>query len=227
VLWDALQQSNKSLVSAMVERWQPETSSFHLPFGEMTITLDDVKQITGLPIEGEMLHNYVIEDIEKGVDLVKRTLGLDSNEIRKEFKLNNDQMVVRIVWLREMLKGRVGLDKTIPGQRDSGNEADDQEAEEAEREEPDSTIDEVVRGYILYSLGCTLFADKSGSRVSIAYLKYLENLEDVPKYAWGTSGLAFLYKGLSDASRHNVAQIMGHISLLEVCIEEQPTMFLF
>ncbi len=33
---------DKGLVGAFVERWQPDTSSFHLPIGEMTITLDDV-----------------------------------------------------------------------------------------------------------------------------------------------------------------------------------------
>nr|XP_027188713.1 protein MAIN-LIKE 2-like [Cicer arietinum] len=30
------------LISAFVERWHKETISFHLPFGEMTITLNDV-----------------------------------------------------------------------------------------------------------------------------------------------------------------------------------------
>lgn len=31
-----------SLLSTFVERWHKERSSFHLPFGEMDITLDDV-----------------------------------------------------------------------------------------------------------------------------------------------------------------------------------------
>jgi len=30
------------LCSAFVYRWHEDTSSFHLPFGEMTVTLDDV-----------------------------------------------------------------------------------------------------------------------------------------------------------------------------------------
>ena len=30
------------LVSSFVDRWQPETNTFDIPFGEMTITLDDV-----------------------------------------------------------------------------------------------------------------------------------------------------------------------------------------
>ncbi|KAF6138057.1 hypothetical protein GIB67_042962 [Kingdonia uniflora] len=43
---------NSTLISAFVERWQPETNSFHFKWGEMTPTLDDVKQLVGLPADG-------------------------------------------------------------------------------------------------------------------------------------------------------------------------------
>ncbi|XP_012572767.1 serine/threonine-protein phosphatase 7 long form homolog [Cicer arietinum] len=36
----------------MVERWRPETHTFHLPIGECTITLEDVYYILGLNVSG-------------------------------------------------------------------------------------------------------------------------------------------------------------------------------
>nr|XP_004500033.1 protein MAIN-LIKE 2-like [Cicer arietinum] len=41
------------LVSAFIERWHRETSSFHLPFGEMTITLDDVATLLHISPNGK------------------------------------------------------------------------------------------------------------------------------------------------------------------------------
>ena len=43
---------NAPLVSALVDRWRPETHSFHLRTGEMTVTLEDVSLITDLAIDG-------------------------------------------------------------------------------------------------------------------------------------------------------------------------------
>ena len=43
------------LISALVERWRPETYTFHLPHGEMSITLEDVEVIFRLPIDDEVL----------------------------------------------------------------------------------------------------------------------------------------------------------------------------
>ncbi|XP_050370587.1 protein MAIN-LIKE 2-like [Argentina anserina] len=44
---------DNALISALVERWRRETNSFHLAVGEMTITLEDVALILGLPIDGK------------------------------------------------------------------------------------------------------------------------------------------------------------------------------
>ncbi|XP_024959492.1 protein MAIN-LIKE 2 [Cynara cardunculus var. scolymus] len=41
------------LISALVERWRRETNTFHFTVGEMSVTLEDVGYLLGLPIDGE------------------------------------------------------------------------------------------------------------------------------------------------------------------------------
>ena len=43
---------NWGLITILVERWRPETHTFHLSVGEMTITLQDVAIILDLRIHG-------------------------------------------------------------------------------------------------------------------------------------------------------------------------------
>ena len=43
---------DRSLLTALVDRWWPETHTLHLPFREMAPTLQDVAMLLGLPIAG-------------------------------------------------------------------------------------------------------------------------------------------------------------------------------
>ena len=62
------------LITSFVERWRPETDSFHLSIGEFTVTLQDVSCLWGLPITGRP----VVGPSDEGLmQLVDNCLGPD------------------------------------------------------------------------------------------------------------------------------------------------------
>lgn len=65
-------------------------------------------------------------------------------------------------------------------------------------------IECATKAYLLFLLGCTLFVDKSSTRVSVTYLECLKKLYKVQEYAWGAAALAYLYRHLGSATRVEV-----------------------
>ncbi|CAN1749289.1 Protein MAIN-LIKE 2, partial [Linum perenne] len=64
----------KELVTALIERWRPETNTFHLVPGEATITLEDVEVLTGLPTTGRPL--IVSPDEQPVPEICEQWLGI-------------------------------------------------------------------------------------------------------------------------------------------------------
>ena len=72
-----LVQIDRSLLTALVDRWRPETHTFHLPCGEISPTLQYVAYLLGLPIVGEAVGPRVVAgswkvDLEAHFALVQR-----------------------------------------------------------------------------------------------------------------------------------------------------------
>ncbi|QHO54782.1 uncharacterized protein DS421_3g59810 [Arachis hypogaea] len=88
-------RSHSALLSALVERWRPETHTFHLPVGEVMVTLEDVSYILGLPINGEPVtgrtdssHQFLVENC---IACFGRKPGLQDHVLGK----------VNIAWVRQ------------------------------------------------------------------------------------------------------------------------------
>ncbi|KAH7848784.1 hypothetical protein Vadar_007853 [Vaccinium darrowii] len=97
-------QLDLALLTALVERWRPETHTFHFPSGETTVTLQDVEVITGLPIDGKPVIGRTDLD---WAQMVEELLG-----IRLEDGAKKRGHKVTLQWLRENFNGQVGENDT-------------------------------------------------------------------------------------------------------------------
>ena len=98
-------QIDHNLISAFVERWHEETSSFYLPFGEMTVTLDNVSCLLHLPIDGMLLSHELISR-DDAVDLMIRYLGSDPGDALEEVT-NTRGAHARFSYLSNIFKQRL------------------------------------------------------------------------------------------------------------------------
>ena len=67
---------DKSLLTALVDRWRPEMHTFHLPCGEMAPTLQDVSFLLGLPLVWEAVGPRVVRPTWMA-ELEARFAGVD------------------------------------------------------------------------------------------------------------------------------------------------------
>ncbi|XP_059076277.1 protein MAIN-LIKE 1-like [Cryptomeria japonica] len=76
---------NRGLLTTLAERWHNEYNTFHLPTGEISITLEDVYRILHIHFTGELVQ-YDYHDL-RSIEACKEVFGdesIDGGEIRWE-----------------------------------------------------------------------------------------------------------------------------------------------
>ena len=84
------------LISAFVERWHPETSSFHFAWGEMTVTLHDVVQIMQMRVDGRA-YRSPYERLSDMYQTIAPILGMDPAVAFNVGKCKNSFFFLKIV----------------------------------------------------------------------------------------------------------------------------------
>ena len=144
---------DRRLISSFVERWHGETSSFHLPVGEVTITLDDVASLLHLPIVGTF-HTFQPLHVDEVV-LMLVDLLLVSREVARVETAHCHGPYIRLSWLRDIYQSRCQAGHWTVA----------------------------AHAYLLHLLGCTLFANKSATHVHLVFLDALCDLSQIMSYA--------------------------------------------
>jgi hypothetical protein len=86
------------LLSTFVERWYGDTGNFHMPCGEMRVTLDDVRCLLHLPIQGRLLDHSRISNKATNVEWMITLIGLTNSEAEGEVRRTKGAHVRVVYW---------------------------------------------------------------------------------------------------------------------------------
>ncbi|KAF8664446.1 hypothetical protein HU200_054618 [Digitaria exilis] len=78
-------QYDMSLIAALLDRWRPETHTFHLPIGEMAPTLQDAAMLLGLPCAGRAVGAFDVPPSWRD-ELLARFAGVQRNALAPPYR---------------------------------------------------------------------------------------------------------------------------------------------
>ncbi|XP_058784017.1 protein MAIN-LIKE 1-like [Vicia villosa] len=157
---------NWGMINTFIERWHHERSSFHIPHGEMTITLDDVACLLHILIRGRFLDDERI-DKEEALDMLVEMLGVTPESAMGEIDKTRGSHV-RYNYLAVVFREEV------------------QRAQDAHGDAEKVTMHKryAMRACILYLVGTPIFMDTVATYTDIMYLRFFVDLETVHEWNW-------------------------------------------
>ncbi|XP_070003151.1 serine/threonine-protein phosphatase 7 long form homolog [Nicotiana sylvestris] len=187
-------QLDWSLITALVERWRPETHTFHLPTGEATITLEDVQVLYGQRVDRRAvaLPQY-IRSMMRGQYL--DMMGQYTGYTPQGGAVQRGGSRVALSAIRDHM---AFLHPDITDKME------------------DLHVERYTRLALLLLFRGILFPNTSGSLVSMRFLHHLQQLDDLPLYNWGAAVLAYPYRSMCRASMLFQVDIHGFLPLLQV-----------
>ncbi|XP_024639944.1 protein MAINTENANCE OF MERISTEMS-like [Medicago truncatula] len=156
----------------MVERWHQETSSFHLPVGEITITLDDVACLLDILVAGRLTHEEDL-DHDHSVEL----------------------LVTHLLFPMEDAIGQVsdfGASVTFTALKDrydhllnKCNHLLEENLSEEDEQELRRIRPACVKAFLLLLVGYMLFANKNNKTISLLWMLAIRDLANIDTWSWG------------------------------------------
>ncbi|XP_057425910.1 protein MAINTENANCE OF MERISTEMS-like [Lotus japonicus] len=168
-----------------------------MPFGEMTITLDDVSSLLHIPVKGKFFTLPVLTR-EDAASALHKQLGVTQVDAEEEIWKSLGPYA-RYTWLLKVAEDMAKEGKTK----------------------------KAARAFLLRLVGMMIFYGKTNNKVNVAYLGMFMDLEKVGEYAWGAMALAFLYDQLKDATKVCTTSLGGYLNLFQAWIFEHFPASLF
>ncbi|KAK6791309.1 hypothetical protein RDI58_010390 [Solanum bulbocastanum] len=175
---------DRSLITSLVERWRPETHTFHFRTSEAIITLQDVEVLYGLPVNGDpILGDESMRTIGDWQNICQRLLGF----IPRPQDFNHSSLKVTA------LNAHMLEQQQLP----------DLAAQDI--------INQMARCYMFWMIAGMMMANTSCNYLKLMYLPMLEDLNVVSSYSWGSATLARITHLVTDNPTQGPQQQEGNV----------------
>ncbi|KAK1666373.1 hypothetical protein QYE76_054532 [Lolium multiflorum] len=169
-------QQDHSLLTSLVDRWRPETHTFHFRWGEMAPTLQDVSFLLGLPLAGQPI-GPLAEPVLWDEEMPARFEGTRAGQT--EFLCEDHGP--KSDWLLNF------------------------EVSQFTPPMSEAQITRSLEAYILWLLGKVMFTENHQTTINRRFIPIAleiaeaQTADDIIQRSWGSAVLAATYRGLCNA----------------------------